>query len=166
MTRKSYLLILAFIVLGVCTANSRGMGPEARVVLINKFQKLYFQLPPADEVRVGVTLRLADLLSERARYESMKELESGCITCNAGEKDRAKAVKYYKEVMPKIKDRQKAKVMAQLGHLYEMLGQKNRAIDLYYSIINANYSERANKREVSEFFIRCTRANYSGKNII
>ena len=141
---KAHWLIISFsfVILSFCVANvsAAAMDMESTSLLIKKFEKLYFQLPPGEETRIGITLRLADLLSERARYNSMQELESGCIQCVAGEKDRLKAVKYYKDVLPKIKDRQKAKVLAQLGHLYELLGEKSKAIELYNIIIDSNYS--------------------------
>ena len=133
-------LIISFIIFSSHAAPALAVDVETTNLLIKKFEKLYFQLPHKEEARLGITLRLADLLAERARYDSMKELESGCIQCIAGEEDRLKAVKYYKEVLPKIKDGQREKVLAQLGHLYELLGEKSKAINLYNEIIDSNYS--------------------------
>ena len=135
---KAYWLIIHFMTFSFYAINTSGTNIESTHLLIKKFEKLHFQLPSENKARVGITLRLADLLSERARHDSMKELESGCIQCSAGQKDRLKAVKYYKDVLPKIKGQQKSKVLAQLGHLYELLGEQAKAIELYRTIIESD----------------------------
>lgn len=111
-------------------------GAVANDLLIEKFTKIQVKLSDGDSSKVPVTLRLADMLSERARKASMKELESGCITCTAGEKDRKRALQYYKEVLPKVAVSQKGRILAQMGHLYEMTGEENKALSLYQKVIH------------------------------
>lgn len=108
-------------------------------LLIIKFTKVYHQLSQDDPAHVGVALRLADLLSERARQASMEELAKNCIICNAGDKDRKLAAKYYTDVIPKIEPAKLPSVLSHLGHLYELLGQEKKAIALYNKIIKSNY---------------------------
>ena len=56
--------------------------------LIEKLERVNANLAPQDPSKIAVTLRLSDLLAERARIASMKDLESGCTVCTAGEADR------------------------------------------------------------------------------
>ena len=60
------------------------MDEASRSLLIDKLGNVQRGLAPKDPSKVAVTLRLADLLSERARFDSMKEIEQGCTVCNAG----------------------------------------------------------------------------------
>ncbi len=117
-----------------------GRGQEAQSLLIEKFSRIYLQLPANDSSKTAITLRLADLLSERARLDSMLESEKGCDTCNAGAADRAQAIKYYLEILPKLEQEQRAKVLTQLGHLYELTGKTVEAQKLYEKTIQENVS--------------------------
>lgn len=108
---------------------------KTRDLLIQKLTQVYLNLAPADASKVGITLRLADLHAERARIDAMKELESGCVTCTAGKDDRLKALAYYQEVLPKVTDSSLGKVLAQVGHLYEMTGNEAQAIATYEQIL-------------------------------
>lgn len=107
------------------------MDPASRNLLIDKLGKVQLTLAPQDSSRVSVTLRLADLLSERARIASMKEIESGCTVCKAGDADRDKAIRFYKEVFDRVPMANRGKVMIQLGHLYEMTGKQKEARQFY-----------------------------------
>jgi hypothetical protein len=108
---------------------------KTRDLLINKLTQVYMTLAPADSARTPLTTRLADLHAERARQEAMAELQAGCTVCNAGIEDRKKALRYYQEVLPKLNDSQVAKVLPQVGHLYQMTGQEKFAIETYEKVI-------------------------------
>lgn len=108
---------------------------KTRDLLINKLTQVYATLAPADTARTALTTRLADLHAERARQEAMAELQAGCTVCNAGIEDRKKALRYYQEVLPKLNDAQVAKVLPQVGHLYQMTGQEKLAIETYDKVI-------------------------------
>ncbi len=112
-----------------------GVDPKTRDLLIEKLTQVYLNLAPSDAAKVSITLRLADLHAERARIDAMKDLESGCTVCEAGKADRKKALSYYQEVLPKVPDAAIGKVMAQVGHLYEMTGNEKDAVATYEKIL-------------------------------
>ncbi len=124
-------------------APQNDIASRTRHMLIDKLTQVYLNLAPADSSKTAITLRLADLHSERARVEAMKELTDGCTTCNAGKADRSQALAYYQEVMPKLKDGEVGKVLAQVGHLYEMNGREAEAIETYNKILAENKSSSA-----------------------
>lgn len=103
--------------------------------LIDKMNYVYLNLANQDSSKLSVTLRLADLLSERARKASRKELEAGCSPCVAGVKDRQKALTLYKEALPKADPSTRLRVMVQVGHLHDLLGQDEQAVQAYQAVI-------------------------------
>lgn len=129
------LLAVAAIGLAAYFAEAQTADPQTRDLLISKLTHVYSTLAPTDTARTAITMRLADLHAERARQAAMDELQKGCITCNAGVQDRQKALRYYQEVLPKLNDGQVAKVMPQIGHLYQMTGQEKLAIETYEKVI-------------------------------
>ncbi|MCY4644769.1 MAG: hypothetical protein OXB88_09145 [Bacteriovoracales bacterium] len=113
------------------TALPTMIGPDVRKTLIRKLERIYKRLPAGDEVRGGMALRIADLLAQEGRYKAMKELETGCVQCSAGDKERGRAVEYYREGIVHLPKGQKPKVFGQLGHLYELTGRQNQAAKYY-----------------------------------
>lgn len=131
----SVLIALGLSLGHVPSASAQAVDPKTRDMLIEKLTQVYLNLAPADASKVAITLRLADLHAERARLEAMKELEAGCTTCTAGVQDRKKALGYYQEVLPKVQENSVGKVLAQVGHLYEMTGNEKDAIATYERIL-------------------------------
>ncbi|MBX2993872.1 MAG: hypothetical protein KF681_03600 [Bdellovibrionaceae bacterium] len=117
-------------------AVSAQMDSGSRDLLIDKLSQVNMSLAPNDSSKVSVTLRLADLLAERARVNSMAELEQGCTTCTAGQKDREKAIRLYRDVLDRVPAANRGKVMIQLGHLYQMTGNETEARSFYGKIAN------------------------------
>ncbi|MBC7420619.1 MAG: tetratricopeptide repeat protein [Bdellovibrio sp.] len=115
-------------------------------LLIKKLTQIQLNLAPSDASRNSVVLRLADLHSERARLLSMKEINDGCTVCKAGDADRIKSLSYYNEALAKAPDSVKAKVYLQLGHLYELNGQKDKAEKNYAQILSIS----SNPMELAE----------------
>ena len=105
-----------------------------RDYLIDKLHRVVTNLAPADSARNGIVLRLADLLSDRARFNTMKLSEGPCKTCVSPDVDRKKALQYYSEAYPKVAEANKAKVLVQMGHLNQLLGNQPAAVDLYTKI--------------------------------
>lgn len=130
---------MSFVIFAVGTiateAKAQLADAKTRDLLINKLTQVYMTLAPADGARTALTTRLADLHAERARQQAMAELQAGCTVCNAGTEDRKKALRYYQEVLPKLNDAQVAKVLPQVGHLYQMTGQEKLAIETYEKVI-------------------------------
>ena len=136
------VLVLGMLCLGL-GARASVIAPDIRERLVKKLQKIYSTLPANHPSRVAVVLRLADLLSEQARYNAMMELQKGCLQCTAGEVERKQALKYYLEVIPRLSKEQKVKALGQVGHLYELLGQQSLAIQYYQSVTESpHYSEK------------------------
>ncbi|MGZ3743213.1 MAG: tetratricopeptide repeat protein, partial [Pseudobdellovibrionaceae bacterium] len=107
-------------------------------MLIDKLEQIYQHLAPKDSSKVPVTLRLADLYAERARTESMKEIDQGCTLCKVGEADRKKALRLYTEVMDRAPEAVQSKVLIQVGHLYQLTGENAKAISFYNKILQEN----------------------------
>ncbi|MCB0357840.1 MAG: hypothetical protein KDD40_12575, partial [Bdellovibrionales bacterium] len=114
---------------------ANALTKEARNLLITKFERVYLQLSPDDQARNSVTLRLADLLAERARIAAMEELETGCVDCQAGYEDRKRAIELYQEALPKVAKSKRAQILAQMGHLLELTNRGAEAEQLYKQII-------------------------------
>jgi len=121
-------IILCALVLSSFTSFSDESTNE---LLISKLERVNLNLAPNDPSKVAVTLRLADLLSEKARLATMKDLEAGCTICTAGEKDRARALALYQEVLPRVPLANLGRVLIQMGHLHEMNGNTKEAIAFY-----------------------------------
>lgn len=111
---------------------------EIRTLLINKLNNVYINLASEDPAKQSLSLRIADLLSERARAESRMELGQGCTICRAGSEDRAKALLLYKEVLPKLSAEHAGRVLTQIGHLYELTGNEAEAVKTYKKSISDN----------------------------
>ncbi len=121
-------LFLTFILAVSCqavSANTSAINDR----LIDKFQRLKSQLAPSDNTRVNISLRLADLLSERARQKSMDGIDA--------KEDRQQALKNYNEVLGQLTDNQKSRVLAQMGHLYQMNKEPQKARQLYTQVLNS-----------------------------
>lgn len=137
------LLLLSIQLSGVAAQAQQGVDPKTRDMLIEKLTQVYLNLAPNDSSKVPITLRLADLHAERARLDAMKDLESGCTVCEAGKADRKKALSYYQEVLPKVAPDSMGKVLAQVGHLYEMTGNEKEAVATYEKILKEKRSPEA-----------------------
>jgi hypothetical protein len=104
-------------------------------LLISKLEKVNQSISDKDESKISITLRLADLYSERARHDAMTEIEKGCSqNCNAGLADRTKAIRLYNDILPRVPDVNKSKVIVQVGHLYQLNGQDEKALQFYTKV--------------------------------
>ena len=100
-SNKRYLRLAPafFILFNVFNASAQ-YDKSSRDALINKLNQVQLKLAPNDPSKVPVTLRLADLLSDRARIESQEDLAHGCVSeCKLGEADRKTAIGLYKEAL-------------------------------------------------------------------
>ena len=111
-----------------------------RDLLIQKLSLVQSSLPQNDPSSVAVTLRLADLLSERARVNSMDELNQGCTDCKTGIADRKKALQLYREAVARAPLATRSKVLIQMGHLSQMNGLESEAIKNYTEALSLNPS--------------------------
>lgn len=137
--RAIFLMIL---LLGVPRALGQSMDPTTRNLLIGKLEKVLIGLPKADSSHSSVSLRLADLYSERARVDAMKELESGCSPCVAGVQDRKKAIKIYSETLSSVPEENRGRIIFHIAHLSELLGDSSKAESTYQEIIRTSKNEK------------------------
>lgn len=114
-----------------------------RDYLIDKMNRLYLSLAPNDPSRNAIVLRLADLLAERARQNTMLKAEGKCQKCISPEADRSKALQYYSESLAKLSEEKKDKVLVQIGHLNQLLGQDKKALDAYTRLAEEGSSPSA-----------------------
>ncbi|WP_413287515.1 tetratricopeptide repeat protein [Bdellovibrio sp. HCB337] len=133
MLKKFFVVLSSLLVSLTVFAQSEDNN---RSLLITKLENVYQHLAPKDSSKVAVTLRLADLYAERARNDSMNELNQGCTTCKAGEADRKKALRLYTEVLERAPEAVQGKVMVQVGHLYQLTGDEGKAVSFYQKILN------------------------------
>lgn len=126
-------LLLAAILSGsLAFETAHAMDADSQNLLIDKLQKVYLTLAPNDPSKVAVTLRLADLYAERARTESMKADSGGRAVS-----DREKALRLYNEMLPRVPEASRAKVIMQMGHLHQMNGNEDKAIGFYQQNLKA-----------------------------
>lgn len=116
---------------------------QTRSALISKLTQVQLTLSAQDKTKLPLTLRLADLHAERGRYLSNQELAQGCAPCTGGVQDRKKALSLYKEVLSQLSVEQLGKVLPQMGHLYQMLGEENQAIETYRKVLTSSSSPEA-----------------------
>ncbi len=130
--------LLLVILPGTALAQSNAetsVEKKTREILIKKLTQVYLNLAPQDSSKTAITLRLADLHAERARIMSMEELSEGCTKCVAGLQDRTQALRYYNEALANSPEASRAKILTQVGHLYELTGRESDAIGIYEKII-------------------------------
>ncbi len=96
--------------------------------LIEKFTLVYLKLAPKDPAKSGVTLRLADLMSERARKKSIDDVMKG-------QKDRNEAIRFYKEGVDAATEAARARIWIQIGHLHELNGDAKNGVEAYTKVL-------------------------------
>ncbi len=129
--------------------------------LIEKLTQVSLNMAPGDGSRTSIVLRLADLHAERGRRLSMKELNEGCTVCNAGTKDREKAIRYYNESLSALDGEQKARVNTQIGHLYELTGNEAKALAMYEALLKEKNEKVVSEAQLSLAEIYFKKRNYS-----
>lgn len=158
--KRTFVIKSLFIGIAVCFSVGQASQTEQSDYLIQKLEKVYTSLAPNDPSKTPVTLRLADLLADRARVASMEELNQGCVQCVAGRKDRQKALGLYNEVFSKVPVSSQGRVLLQMGHLYELTGQEPKAQNAYQSVLNL--SQDANVQ--AEAHLALAEMNYKKSN--
>jgi hypothetical protein len=114
--------------------------------LIDKLEVVYKNLAPSDPQRVVISLRLADLISEKARKIGQLEFDKMGAFGKESEALREKALKIYNSVLPNLEGSQKSRVLLQMGYLSELLQDANQA-QKYFSEVAAVTSDQKVKGE-------------------
>lgn len=136
------LRLVTVVIFGVLlgSLSVSAFADDASDLLIKKLGAVQATLPQNDPSSVAVTLRLADLLAERARVNSMTELSQGCVDCKAGADDRKKALQLYKEAYARAPIPTRAKVLIQMGHLSQLTDNESAALKYYSDALALNPS--------------------------
>lgn len=133
----------------------------AQDTLIEKLSGIYQNLAPSNPTRASIVQRLADLHSERARRLFKEELEAGCSNnCNAGAADRKKALSLYKSILNKVDAEKKGKILVQMGHLNELMGQSAEAEKIYTNLSKTGKGSQAVEAHYSKAEILFKRGQY------
>lgn len=123
-------------------AQTSGLDVETRLELINKLTHVYKNLSDNDPSKEAITLRLADLWSEKGRFESAENVDDGFAS-------RQKSMGYYYEALKSkfapdyIKN--KATILIQIGHMQQLNNQSAEAEKTYKSLTND--SDKNNQAE-------------------
>ncbi len=109
------------------------MDVETHSLLIEKLERVVSQGDTNDVSVVEVRLRLADLLAERARLHL---LAAEGQDSPAAKKDRKRSLHHYTSIFEKVDNDRRAKVMMQMAHLNESLGDTAKANALFERIVS------------------------------
>ena len=131
--RKNILITLIVFMHSWCVFGSASVDDLNQ--LVAKFEGILKDLKKTDTLRPSITLRLADLLTERARLKEVKEVSEGCVKCTAGDADRKKALALYESIRNKPDFSMKEHVFFRIAYINEVLDNSDKAINAYKKII-------------------------------
>lgn len=135
-TLQSSLLILMLLI-GSIQARAEKMNSETQTAVIERLERILLMMEKGDASYATSSLRLADLLAERARLRFMNEVEAGCKGCKGSVADRKRATELYEGVSNKSSKIDQGAVYFQLAHLYSMQGDSKKATELFHKVINS-----------------------------
>lgn len=138
-TLKRSLLILMLLI-GSVQARAEKMDSETQNSVIERLDRVLSMMDKTDASWATSSVRLADLLAERARLRFMAEIEAGCKGCKGSDADRKRSISLYESVSNKSKKIDQGVVYFQLAHLYNMEGDKKKAIELFNRVIKSKSS--------------------------
>lgn len=111
------------------------MNEGTQDIVVSKLNRVLENMDHKDPSWLPTQQRLADVLAERARSRSMQEIEASCDGCKGSKEDRKQAIKIYETILNELPLKEHGSLLFQLGHLYEMVGDSNKAINLFEQII-------------------------------
>lgn len=149
---KSLIAVLLF------SGGVYAFGDEALLLrqetdkLIAKLQYVYSSLDENSQnqtERAALGMRLADLLSDRARFTAQAELDTDCTKCEGAKKERELAIDLYLKGIPFSVEPQKSRAEIQVGHLYELNLQSKLAEDFYLQVLNRDTADSESRAEAA-----------------
>lgn len=154
--------MLKILVLAAFLASADGLDEATQNQLIDKLTRVNMNLAPNDSSKTSIILRLGDLHAERGRRLANLELNNGCSAsgCNAGDKDRKKAIELYNDALPALQNEQKSRVQTQVGHLNELIGQEAKAITIYEALLKNESPAIVGEAQLSLAEIYFKKRNY------
>jgi hypothetical protein len=135
---KSLILILTISAgTAFSPAFAAKMDSETQNMVIERLEDIIGGMDHGDSSWTPSNIRLADLLSERARLRFMNEVEAGCKGCKGSPEDRKQALKIYASVVSETKGEQKGLILFQMAHLHELANDSSKAMAVYEQILKA-----------------------------
>jgi hypothetical protein len=139
------ILLLAKTAFGLLDGDTDGQ-------IINRLEKALTQLEPRDSARLKISMRLADLHSERARVTDLNTIANqtgskspvpACKTCVSANRDRDRALELYSWSFDRSGPADQSRILEQMGHLYQLQGLHKKAEDFFNSILRSKrYSHK------------------------
>lgn len=141
--RMIYIILMTLAVQApVWAVNASDDSTES--MAIEKLEAVLPKIADKPGTRRALTLRLADLYSERARVRALGADTPSCVNCSENAKqDRLKALDYYARVFKGADKEQKARVLMQTAHLYRLTGQPEKANTLYNQVVREGASRHS-----------------------
>ncbi len=140
-------LILAIVLTAASTGSSVSKADSGQVDL-NTMDTVISRLETAlpglqgNAARARVLARLGDLHSDRARLRDIEAVKTNCKRCHGAEDDRQIAVSDYQKALAltqlnhqALTPEQSAELLTQTAYLYSLLGQHNKANQVFTRII-------------------------------
>lgn len=113
------------------------MDSETQNMVIERLERILSLMEKKNSSWVPTNLRYADLLSERARLRFMNEIEANCQNCKNSAGDRKRALKIYEQILPKARKEMHGAIFFQMGHLYQIAGETQKAALLFHKVLSA-----------------------------
>lgn len=128
--------LVSVFVLGVIASSafSEKMDLDTHTAVISRLETIVKDLDDKDASKVPSSLRLADLLADRARLKALKETEQNCNNCLKAKEDRLASLNYYEFAIPRLTDDIRGSAMLQKAHLHFFLGQLGETEKIYNQI--------------------------------
>jgi hypothetical protein len=121
------------------------MDLETHTVVINRLTQIVDTLDNTDVSKVPSTLRLADLLAERARLKNLAEVEKNCENCLQSKEDRNLAIRHYENIIPLLDNSVRGHAMLQKAHLHMALGHVDKAEKIHLLITQEGKKRHKNE---------------------
>jgi hypothetical protein len=139
-TLTKTLILILVLPLGLAVTGSSAlaekMDSETQNLVISRLEQIISGMSKTDSSWSASNLRLADLLSERARLRFMNEVEANCKGCKGSGADRIQALKIYGMIVDKTKGEEKGVILFQMAHLHELGSDSKKAMAVYRSILH------------------------------
>jgi hypothetical protein len=110
------------------------MDLDTHTAVIERLSTIVKNLDDGDSSKVPSALRLADLLAERSRLKTMKEVEQNCTNCLKSVEDRRQALGYYTYAVPKLSGYTYSQALLQKAFLHYSLGEVAQTEKIYKEI--------------------------------
>lgn len=129
-------LVRAFVIVLMVAGQAKAVTLDAEThdILISKLGEVRGNLTTKDSSYTPTTLRMADLLSDRARLRDMDSMEKKGELSKEARQDRQQAVALIESVLSQLAKDQKVRAHLQRAQLYQLLDQSKKAEALLVEI--------------------------------